>query len=268
MLIETSNTKLSESEAFNLFFDSWILLFKEIPMFDALCILLAQTALETGHFQFMKNWNFGNIKHTKDHDYCLYECGEFIHGQFQMFYPPNPVCEFNSYPSAKDGIVEYISFLAKRERYASAWRQLLKGDPVQYCKELKENGPYFTAPLGKYTGVVVKLFEQFKLKFKEIFDSKSKEYEDLSLVKEEIENRFVQQLKNISSNIQFDIGYPKYNFEVVWITLSFNNKQIVVEWQKDFGYGIHSDNVGGFPIVERYELPDLLQTFLKKVFEI
>ena len=109
---------------------------------------------------------------------------------------------------------------------------------------------------------------KFKLKFKEIFDSKSKEYEDLSLVKEEIENRFVQQLKNISSNIQFDIGYPKYNFEVVWITLSFNNKQIVVEWQKDFGYGIHSDNVGGFPIVERYESLDLVKTTLKEIFEI
>ena len=75
MLIETSNTVLSDQEAFILFFNGWVSLFKEIPTFNAICILLSQTSLETGHFQFMKNWNFGNIKHTKNHDYCLYECG-------------------------------------------------------------------------------------------------------------------------------------------------------------------------------------------------
>jgi len=268
MLIQTSNTKLSEPEAFDLFFDVWIYLFKELPTLDSLCILLAQTALETGHFQSMKNWNFGNIKHTKNHDYCLYECGEFIHGQFQMFYPPDPVCEFNSYSSAKDGIAEYISFLAKRERYASAWQQLLKGSPVQYCKELKENGPYFTAPLAKYTSVIVKLFDQFKIKFKELFELKSKEIQDLSFMKEEVEEKFIRGLTNISEGIRFDVEYPKYNFEVVWITLSYLKRNILVEWQQDVGYGIHYDDPGGFPVIERHQTAIMVQTIVKEIFEI
>ena len=268
MLIQVSNTKLSELEAFNLFFDGWISLFKEIPTFNSICILLAQTALETGHFQFMKNWNFGNIKHTKDHDYCLYECGEFIHGQFKMFYPPDPVCEFNSYVSAKDGIIEYISFLAKRELYASAWQQLLKGDPVQYCKELKENGPYFTAPLWKYTGVLVKLFDQFKTKFKELFELKLKENQNLSFMKEEIEEKFIRGLTNLSDAIQFNIEYPKYNFEVVWITLSYQEHRILVEWQQDVGYGIHYNDIGGFPVVEIHQTAIMIQAIVKEIFEI
>ena len=274
MLVKTSNTTFSDQEAFVLFFDGWVSLFKADPTVNAICVLFSQRALETGHFQSMNNWNFGNIKHTssnlvaKDHDYCLYECGEFIHGQFQMFYPPDPVCEFNSYVSAKDGIIEYISFLAKRERYASAWQQLLKGDPVQYCKELKENGPYFTAPLVKYTGTLVKLFNEFKIKFKELFETKSKEIQDLSFMKEEIEEKFIRGLTNISEGIHFDVEYPKYNSGVVWITLDYNKQHILIEWQKDVGYGIHYDDPGGFPVIERHQTAIMIQAIVKEIFEI
>lgn len=268
MLFQTIETKLSEQEAFKLFFEAWIFLFKEIPTLNSLCVLLAQTALETGRFQSMKNWNFGNIKRTKDHDHCLYECGEFINGRFKMYYPPDPVCEFNSYLTAKDGIVEYISFLAKRERYVSAWSALVKGDPVQYCKELKEKGPYFTAPLEKYTEVLVKLFNEFQARFKTMFETKKKEITDLSSLKEEIENNFIKLLfRFISSNVKYEIEYPQYNSGVVWIKLDFNDKHILVEWQKDVGYGIHYDDLGGFPVIERCDKIITSIAVIKEIFE-
>lgn len=162
-LVETKNTILSIEEITYALKEGWFLNFNYYPTKEQLAVLWAQACLETGRGKFLRNYNFGNIKRTKDHMYCQYECSEIINGKEYKYVPPHPETSFNAYPSAVEGAKEYIQFLIQRKRYLPAWEQVLKGDPVAYCAELKKAG-YFTADLNRYTKGVVALCDEFKSK--------------------------------------------------------------------------------------------------------
>lgn len=165
LLVKTVNTKLSDDQAIEIFFDAWISVFGTIPNFVSLCMLVAHTSLECGHFgDKLFCWNYGNIKRTPNHNYCQYPAGEFVGGKYIKFFPPAPETSFNAYESAKDGAESHIRFLADRERYKDSWNAIVIGDYDNYCAELKKAG-YFTAPLDSYNATFIKLFNEFVEKY-------------------------------------------------------------------------------------------------------
>jgi hypothetical protein len=162
-LKETNITKLTEAEAAYSLREGWKLVFGEYPGLEPLAILWAQSALETGRWKHIYNYNFGNIKRHNMHDWCMYKCSEIINGKNVWFVPPDPQTHFSSYSSMIEGAKEYIEFVSKRPRYKEAWQQLVLGKPVGYCVALKKAG-YFTAALAPYAKSVVMLCDEFKNK--------------------------------------------------------------------------------------------------------
>lgn len=170
-LMQAAITKLSESEATYALREGWYQVFNSYPSDEALAILWAQSALETGRWKSIWNYNFGNIKKTVDHDYCMYHCSEIINGKNTFFDPPHPQTHFNSYSDAITGAKAYIEFVSQRPRYRLAWQELYRGNPIKYCVELKKGG-YFTANLVAYTSGVVSLVNEFKNKKNELLSWK------------------------------------------------------------------------------------------------
>lgn len=158
-------TPLTEAQATYYLREAWYALYGLYPSLDSLAILWAQTALETGRWKLLRCNNWGNIKKNTRYSkhWTSYDAGEFLNGKHQMFYPYHPQTFFAAWTSAIEGASGYLEFLSKRKRYSNAWIELIKGDPVAYCRELKAGG-YFTAPLDKYTALVVRLCNEFKKK--------------------------------------------------------------------------------------------------------
>ncbi len=161
-------TPLSEEQATYYLREGWHELHGSYPSNNTLAILWAQTALETGRWSLLRNHNWGNIKRRKGIEHWTsYEAGEYLDKgdgvKHYMFYPYHPQTHFSAWKSALDGATGYIEFLLKKKRYQKAAVELIAGDPVAYCRELRAGG-YFTAPLDKYTKVVVKLFNEFHSK--------------------------------------------------------------------------------------------------------
>ena len=163
-------TILTEEEATYYLKEAWKKVYNEYPSKNSLALLWAQSAGETGRWKLLRNYNWGNIKKRKNDTEQLwtsYDAGEnlTINGVYKhyMFYPYHPQTHFAAWDDALSGAEYYIRFLSQRKRYLRAWQEVIKGDPVAYCKELKAAG-YFTAGLAHYTKGVVSLTNEFKRK--------------------------------------------------------------------------------------------------------
>lgn len=187
-LIEDKLTPLTQGEAALKLNEAWKRFYGKDASIDSLSLLWAQSALETGRWKKLHCYNWGNVKkrhaHPKyksitddGHDYCMYRCNEILNGKVEWFDPPHPQTHFRAYHSAADGASDYLRLVANKKRYKKAWSQVLKGDPVAYCKELKKAG-YFTANLYHYTKGVVSLSNEFKRKHADIMNAS---YDDSNL---------------------------------------------------------------------------------------
>jgi hypothetical protein len=166
-LKEAKYTQLTEAEATYALREGWKLIYGEYPSIESLSILWSQSALETGRWKYIWNYNFGNIKRHDSHDWCMYKCSEVINGKNIWFTPPDPQTHFCAYPDSISGAKEYIEFISKRPHYKEAWEQVLAGSAVKYCAALRKAG-YFTADLISYTKTVVKLCDEFKSKSEQL----------------------------------------------------------------------------------------------------
>lgn len=162
MLQSTITTKLARPELAYWLREGWKSIYGEYPSDASLGILWAQTALECGGGSACRNYNFGNIKRRDGYDYCMYRCSEYLNGVHQYFDPPHPQTHFVSCPNALEGAKFYIGFLSQRTRYKKAWQEVINGNVVKYVYWLKQGG-YFTAPLDKYTAVVVNLYKEYQI---------------------------------------------------------------------------------------------------------
>lgn len=147
---------------------------------ETICILMAQSALETGRWKKVINNNVGNIKSVPGRDYCFVATTERMtstsahqmadasalvrilkdDGKMAtaLFYPPHSMCRFRSFPDLDTGIVEYLALL--EHRYEKAWQSVLSGNPSQFASNLHSLG-YYTADPAEYTKAVVSLFNEF-----------------------------------------------------------------------------------------------------------
>lgn len=161
------NTPLSEKDATYFLKCAWKHIYGTEPSVKSLAILWAQTALESGRYRSLRNYNYGNIKKKDDIEYYTsYECGEYLEGKYYKFFPYHPETFFAAWKDPLAGAIGYINFLSQRVRYRKAWIELQNGDPVKYCIGLKTGG-YFTEPLESYTGKIVSLMREFILSHQE-----------------------------------------------------------------------------------------------------
>lgn len=139
---------------------------------EALSVLVAQSALETGNWSMdqtagtpkdpptLFNYNMGNTRPAvgEDCDVCQYPGNEIIGGKVVRFKPPDPLSTFRSFPTLADGCAAQLTFLARpTSRYAQAWLRLLAGDPAGFVQQLKDHG-YFTGSEAPYEKAVSSIF--------------------------------------------------------------------------------------------------------------
>lgn len=191
-------TPVTPSQFLEALYRAWLDLFEEVPKHESLLVLMAHSALETGRWKYLHNYNFGNVKGVDGdgRDYCYYACNEVldiavaaayeakstpdrscritskIAGKAEIwFYPEHPACRFRAYyvDLDQDGVVdEQVSLthgvcdhlLELHRRYKSCWPSVLQGNPAEFVRALKSQG-YFTAPLEPYLQSVISLYNEF-----------------------------------------------------------------------------------------------------------
>lgn len=170
LFMDSKKTPLTEEEATYYLNNAWKNIYNVYPSINSLALLWAQSAGETWRWKALRCYNWGNIKRRKNNNtlrWTSYEAGEnlTINGIYKhwMFYPYHDQTHFQAFDDALAGAEFYIRFLSQRKRYKKAWEEVIKGDPVAYCRELKKAG-YFTAGLAHYTKGVVSLTNEFKRK--------------------------------------------------------------------------------------------------------
>lgn len=159
-----------------------------VPGPQAVAVLHAHGALETGHFDHCWNGNAGNIKASEDYE-GFFTCitlneklsrgGKKIYVWFapegeltdsparggvltgQRFTVPNghPQTRMRAYPTLADGIADKIKFLLG-PRWIGALDFAHAGDPEGYVEAIRDRG-YFTADLEPYARAVSLLYRKF-----------------------------------------------------------------------------------------------------------
>lgn len=193
-------TPVTPQQFLGALYHAWLeLLGSPPPKKESLLVLMAQSALETGRWKFVHDYNLGNAKSVEGdgHDYCYYACNEILDAgaaaayeakstpdasakvtekrsdglSVIWFYPNHPACRFRAFCVKRDdgsldeeasllaGMTDYLGLLYKK--YSIAWKSVLQGDPVAFCAALKA-AHYFTADLNEYMRGVVSLFNEFR----------------------------------------------------------------------------------------------------------
>lgn len=129
---------------------------------EHVAVLIAQSALETGHWRSIHRFNVGNAKASAEYVgfYCQFKCSEILEGKTVWFEPPHPQCNFRAFFCAADGFADHIKLLANSSRYARAWQCAERGDPEAYSRTCYSAG-YYTANVESYTKSVVSLFGKY-----------------------------------------------------------------------------------------------------------
>jgi len=160
MIVEVRLTPLTRLEATAALFDAYRRVTGNPPSTRVLALLLAQSAFETGRWQKIHNFNFGNAK--ADPSYPLvtqFRCSEVEQGVEVFFDPPDPHCNFRAYTSASDGAVDHIKVLQSRPHW---WSGLQTEDPSAFVDALATTPKYFTGNPVVYKHAVASLFDEFR----------------------------------------------------------------------------------------------------------
>lgn len=106
-------------------------------------LLIAQSALETGNWNSIHNFNFGNFKAASGDKYIQYfGCGEVINGVSQNFPAGDSHCIFAAYTDAASGAAAYVRGLKNRSNW---WNGLQTKTVAGFIKGLTTPPVYFTA---------------------------------------------------------------------------------------------------------------------------
>lgn len=166
--VPTNRTKYTQQEMITGFVEGWLALFGSLPKKEAIGVVWAQNALETGSTASMWNNNIGNVKFvaSKNPDddngkqyMMLSNVWEILGGQKVIFQPPHPATWFRAFSTLKEGVMFHLDFL-KNHRYKSAWTAIEAGDPAQFAHLLKMQR-YYTAPEADYVRAMNIYFKKF-----------------------------------------------------------------------------------------------------------
>jgi hypothetical protein len=160
MIVANRLTPLSQQQASRALAEAYARVTGGPPTDRVLALLLAQTGFETGRWQKIHNFNFGNAK--ADLSYPLvtqFRCSEVEQGIEQFFDPPDPHCNFRAYTNAADGAVDYIKVLHSRPHW---WNGLQTEDPNAFVDALATAPKYFTGNPAVYKQAMASLFDEFR----------------------------------------------------------------------------------------------------------
>lgn len=148
-------TPLSTNEAAAALKNAYTNIYGSAPTAEALSILIAQWAHETGHGKSMYNYNFGGIKGKGPSGLStLYKTREGF-GATEIRIKDY----FRAYNNADEGAVDYIKLLERR--FPKALEQARQGNSEQFVVELKNKG-YFTGSLPSYVKSIKSISEKAK----------------------------------------------------------------------------------------------------------
>ena len=160
MIVENRLTPLTRQEATSALVEAYSRVTGGAPTARVLALLLAHTAFETGYWQKLHNFNFGNAK--ADLSYPLitqFRCSEVDHGVELFFDPPDPHCNFRAYVNPADGAADYIKVLESRPHW---WNGLQTEDPNAFVDALAIAPKYFTGNPVSYKRAIASLFDEFR----------------------------------------------------------------------------------------------------------
>lgn len=153
-------TPLSKTAAEDALSEAFHDVFGSRPTQNQLALIMAQTALETGRWTKIYNYNFGNIKATSvwRGNVTTFPCSEVKDGKETHYPAGDEHCLFRAYPTAALGAVDYLELLDRRTH----WREgLMSGDPKVFNNALTTPPAYYTANKQKYGTALNKLYREF-----------------------------------------------------------------------------------------------------------
>lgn len=161
MIVQDKLTPLSRQDAAQALLTAYRALTGAFPSQAVLTLLLAQSALETGHWKKIHNFNFGNAKARLDYPLIVqFRCSEVdAQGVEHFFDPPDPQCNFRAYNDAAAGALDYLKVLQSRPHW---WQGLHTENPSAFVDALATPPKYFTANPEQYKRTIVSLFESFR----------------------------------------------------------------------------------------------------------
>jgi len=157
-LVPTVPTRLTASELYAALRRIWPTVIEgAAPSRQAIVLMLAHSALETGFWHACWNHNIANAKHVPGdgRDYYAIRHYEIVDGKVEWIDPPAD--PFASFASLDDGATYYLQKL--HSRWHDAWPYLLDGDARGFVHALKAAG-YFTAPEAEYAAGVFRCLHQ------------------------------------------------------------------------------------------------------------
>lgn len=160
MIVENQLTPLTRAAAANALVAAYQQLTGQEPSLAVTALLLAHSALETGNWQKIHNFNFGNIKAGPHYPRIVqFRCSEVdAHGVEHFFDPPDPHCNFRAYEEATAGALDYLKVLRSRPHW---WQGLHSENPSTFVDALATPPRYFTGNRDKYKRAVTALFGSF-----------------------------------------------------------------------------------------------------------
>jgi len=121
------------------------------PSVAKMKLLISQSALESGNWKFMHNFNYGNEKLSgSDTHSQVYKIGDD---------PSDPGAFYAAFLNPEDGAEHYVRTLTKRDH----WRAGLEtGKPLLFIQALSTPPVYFTADPQRYLVTMTKLIDQYE----------------------------------------------------------------------------------------------------------
>lgn len=191
-------TKVTQEEMFLHVGRAWTEYMGGPPTKEKICMLVAQSAFETGWWQYMHCFNFGNAKSVEGdgRDYTFFRCWELVspaeaarlqahptygslvtvestdaQGRAKVWLAPDhPGCRFRAYETLEAGVMVYFAdFVTKYSDdnpEKNAWGAIVRCDPQAFVHALKMK-KYFTGDEAIYTNQVASIY---KLLLKKPFD--------------------------------------------------------------------------------------------------
>ena len=120
---------------------------------QALQVLVAQSAFETGAWAAVWNYNLGNVKYTGNTDYFTMTASEGSGASTTYV-----ASEWRSYPTLAAGAAAWLAFLAAN--YSAALGYAEQGDVANFVASLKSSG-YFTGDASDYTAGVQRYYTEY-----------------------------------------------------------------------------------------------------------